>query len=51
MKFIRKKELKRPSYQGDLPEGNNGLGLMLLGLTGDQVLPLQIFIMTSKSKH
>ncbi len=29
----------RPSYQGDLPEGNNGLGLMLLGITGDQVLP------------
>ena len=28
----------RPSYQGDLPEGNDGLGLMLLGVTGDQVL-------------
>ena len=24
------KEFNRPSYQGDLPEGNNGLGLMLL---------------------
>ncbi len=30
--------LPRPHYYGDLPEGNNGLGLMLLGLTGDQVL-------------
>ena len=30
--------LSRPKYQGDLPEGNDGLGLMLLGLTGDQVL-------------
>ena len=30
---------KRPKYQGKLPEGNNGLGLMLLGVTGDQVLP------------
>jgi isobutyryl-CoA mutase len=27
-----------PQYQGDLPEGNDGLGLMLLGVTGDQVL-------------
>ncbi|MFT7238976.1 MAG: methylmalonyl-CoA mutase, partial [Cyclobacteriaceae bacterium] len=33
----------RPSYQGDLPEGNNGLGLMLLGVTGDQVLPLDVY--------
>ena len=28
----------RPKYNGDLPEGNDGLGLMLLGVTGDQVL-------------
>ena len=28
----------RPRYQGDLPEGNDGLGLLLLGVTGDQVL-------------
>ncbi|MFM9007546.1 MAG: methylmalonyl-CoA mutase family protein, partial [Bacteroidota bacterium] len=27
-----------PRYNGPLPEGNDGLGLMLLGLTGDQVL-------------
>ncbi|RCH55589.1 hypothetical protein DJ568_06770 [Mucilaginibacter hurinus] len=26
-----------------LPQGNNGLGLMLLGLTGDQVLPADIY--------
>ncbi|WP_178126375.1 methylmalonyl-CoA mutase family protein [Mucilaginibacter mali] len=26
-----------------LPEGNNGLGLMLLGLTGDQVLPADVY--------
>jgi methylmalonyl-CoA mutase len=26
-----------------LPEGNNGLGLMLLGLTGDQILPTDIY--------
>ena len=30
--------LQRPRYQGELPEGNNGLGLLLLGITGDQVL-------------
>ena len=34
---------KRPKYNGDLPEGNNGLGLMLLGVTGDQVLPNNIY--------
>ncbi len=33
----------RPSYNGDLPEGNNGLGLMLLGVTGDQVLPKDVY--------
>ena len=37
------KGLKRPIYQGKLPEGNNGLGLMLLGLTGDLVLPSEIY--------
>ena len=34
---------KRPQYQGDLPEGNDGLGLMLLGVTGDQVLPQAVY--------
>lgn len=37
------KEEKRPKYQGTLPEGNNGLGLLLLGVTGDQVLPRKIY--------
>ncbi len=32
-----------PSYQGELPEGNDGLGLMLLGVTGDQVLPEKVY--------
>lgn len=35
--------LERPTYQGELPEGNDGLGLMLLGLTGDQVLPADVY--------
>ena len=30
--------LPRPAYQGDLPEGNDGLGLLLLGCSGDEVL-------------
>ncbi|SDS28606.1 methylmalonyl-CoA mutase [Polaribacter sp. KT25b] len=37
------KGLKRPKYQGELPEGNNGLGLLLLGLTGDLVLPSDVY--------
>tara|TARA_B100000902_G_scaffold394266_1_gene450250 strand:+ start:20513 stop:23881 length:3369 start_codon:yes stop_codon:yes gene_type:complete len=38
-----KKGTIRPSYQGDLPQGNNGLGLFLLGVTGDQVLEKNIY--------
>ncbi|MEP4535536.1 MAG: methylmalonyl-CoA mutase family protein [Cyclobacteriaceae bacterium] len=34
---------KRPKYEGELPAGNNGLGLMLLGVTGDQVLPADVY--------
>ena len=30
--------LARPIYRGDLPDGNDGLGLLLLGCTGDEVL-------------
>ncbi len=33
----------RPRYNGELPEGNDGLGLMLLGTTGDQVLPKDVY--------
>ncbi len=39
----KKNKVKRPSYQGDLPEGNNGLGLMLLGITGDELLPEKVY--------
>jgi methylmalonyl-CoA mutase len=37
------KGLKPPQYYGSLPEGNDGLGLMLLGVTGDQVLPAEVY--------
>ena len=32
-----------PSYNGPLPDGNDGLGLMLLGTTGDKVLPREVY--------
>ncbi|HEY4320950.1 MAG TPA: methylmalonyl-CoA mutase family protein [Gemmatimonadales bacterium] len=34
---------ERPTYRGELPPGNDGLGLMLLGVTGDQVLPDDVY--------
>jgi len=41
--MYRKKGTVRPAYQGELPKGNNGLGLLLLGITGDKVLPPDIY--------
>jgi methylmalonyl-CoA mutase len=41
--IFKNKDVERPRYQGDLPEGNNGLGLMLLGITGDDVLPVEVY--------
>ena len=32
-----------PTYSGDLPEGSDGLGLLLLGVTGDLVLPAEVY--------
>ena len=32
------KGLERPSYKGAIPENNDQLGLMLLGITGDMIL-------------
>lgn len=37
------KGLKRPVFEGELPRGNNGLGLKMLGLSGDEVLPLDVY--------
>ncbi|MDO6675511.1 methylmalonyl-CoA mutase family protein [Tenacibaculum sp. 1_MG-2023] len=37
------KGIERPKYNGDLPEGNDGLGLLLLGVTGDQILPADVY--------
>ncbi|MHA7128411.1 methylmalonyl-CoA mutase family protein [Algoriphagus namhaensis] len=38
-----KKGIDRPVYKGQIPDGNDGLGLMLLGVTGDQVLPKEVY--------
>jgi len=35
--------LERPQYRGDIPRTNNGLGLLLLGITGDQVLEPAVY--------
>jgi methylmalonyl-CoA mutase len=37
------REISRPRYAGSIPDGNEGLGLMLLGVTGDQVLPADVY--------
>ncbi len=42
-KIYKEKGIERPKYHGDLPESNNGLGLMLLGVTGDQVLEAEVY--------
>ncbi|MBY8961189.1 methylmalonyl-CoA mutase family protein [Flavobacterium sp. D11R37] len=42
-KIYADKGMERPKYNGPLPQGNDGLGLMLLGVTGDQVLPADVY--------
>ncbi|MBQ0152499.1 MAG: methylmalonyl-CoA mutase family protein [Chryseobacterium sp.] len=37
------KGLARPQYNGELPPSNNGLGLQLLGITGDEVIPADVY--------
>ena len=41
--IYQEKGSRRPEYQGDIPEGNNGLGLFLLGVSGDMVLDKNIY--------
>lgn len=50
-KIYKEKNIDRPHYRNvasdspknELPDGNNGLGLFLLGVTGDQVLPADVY--------
>ena len=37
------KGLARPRYEGALPEGNDGLGLALLGVTADELVPPEVY--------
>ncbi|MCF8388649.1 MAG: hypothetical protein K9G47_12275, partial [Bacteroidales bacterium] len=41
--FYKERGTKKPQYYGELPKGNDGLGLMLLGVTGEQVLPKDVY--------
>lgn len=41
--FYGRINMSAPQYNGELPEGNNGLGLMLLGISGDMVLPAEVY--------
>ncbi len=47
--IYKAKGVVRPHYQGGLPEGNDGLGLMLLGVTGDLVLPADVYAKIKKT--
>jgi methylmalonyl-CoA mutase len=41
--IFKAKGTTQPRFNGSLPQGNDGLGLMLLGVTGDQVLPADVY--------
>jgi len=41
--IFKSRNSEQPAYNGELPEGNDGLGLKLLGVTGDQVLPKDVY--------
>ncbi len=42
-RIFQEKNSPIPQYHGELPKGHDGLGLMLLGVTGDQVLTKSIY--------
>ncbi len=41
--IFKSRGTERPTYNEEIPEGNDGLGLMLLGVTGDMVLPADVY--------
>ncbi len=41
--ICRAKGVEAPRYAGDLPPGNDGLGLLLLGVSGDEVLDRDVY--------
>ena len=42
-KLFAARGVARPSYRGELPAGHDGLGTMLLGVSGDQVVPADVY--------
>jgi methylmalonyl-CoA mutase len=42
-KIYADKNQSIPQYNSSIPDGNNALGLLLLGVTGDEVLPKEIY--------
>jgi len=42
-KIYADKGIERPRYNGEVPRSNDRLGLMLLGVTGDQVLDAEVY--------
>ncbi|MBU0742959.1 methylmalonyl-CoA mutase family protein, partial [bacterium] len=41
--IYRARGASRPVYNGDIPQGNDGLGLLLLGVSGDEVLERETY--------
>ncbi len=41
--LFRERGVPRPRYRGALPPGHDGLGTMLLGVSGDQVVPAEVY--------
>ncbi|MBL8755914.1 MAG: methylmalonyl-CoA mutase family protein [Planctomycetes bacterium] len=42
-RIFAQKKLPRPRYRAEIPQGHNGLGTLLLGVTGDQVVPPDVY--------
>ena len=41
--FFRERGSKRPVYRGELPRGNDRLGLMFLGIPASELLPAEVY--------
>ena len=41
--IFKEANVNKPHYSGELPDNHNQLGLLLLGVTGDRVLPKEIY--------
>ncbi|MCR9248356.1 MAG: methylmalonyl-CoA mutase family protein, partial [bacterium] len=49
--MFQQRGLERPRYRGDLPDGHDRLGTMLLGVTGDQVVDEDTHTHTEGTAH